>query len=64
LLDKVTTSLSKVSDLDNILTRLALWRANPRDLIALKNSLQIILDVFEMVKKDWSSKLIKLLEIK
>jgi len=63
LLNKVTSCLSKVSDLDNILTRLALWRANPRDLISLKNSLKTILEVFEMIKKDWDDKLIELLEI-
>lgn len=63
LLDKVTSSLSRVSDLDNILTRLALWRANPRDLISLKNSLQTILEVFVMIKASWDKKLIELLEI-
>ena len=63
LLDKVSTELKQVSDLDNILTRLALGRANPRDLIALKNSLKTILWVFEMIKKTWNDKLIKLLNI-
>ena len=63
LLDKVTTELKQVADLDNILTRLALWRANPRDLIALKNSLITILWVFEMIKNSWNEKLVKLLGI-
>jgi len=51
LLDKVTFKLKKVADLDNILTRLALGRANPRDLIALKTSMQVILDIYEMIKE-------------
>lgn len=63
LLDKVSNKLKLVSDLDNILTRLALWRANPRDLINLKNSLQVILDTFELIKKNWNNKLVKLLNI-
>jgi len=63
LLNKVSSELKQVSDLDNILTRLALWRANPRDLIALKNSLKTILWVFEMIKESWNDKLIKLLNI-
>ncbi len=63
LLDKITSSLSKVSDLDNILTRLALGRANPRDLISLKNSLQTFLNVCSIIKDSWNKKLIKLLEI-
>ncbi len=64
LLDKVTTELRNVSDLDNILTRLALWRANPRDLIALKNSLKTILDIYKIIKESWNEKLVKLLNIK
>ena len=63
LLDKVTKELKQVADLDNILTRLALWRANPRDLLNLKRSLQVILDVFELIKKEGSDKLIKLLNV-
>ena len=63
LLDKVTNNLKLVSDLDNILTRLALWRANPRDLINLKNSLQVILDTFRLIKETWNTKLVKLLNI-
>jgi len=63
LLDKVTNKLKQVADIDNILTRLALWRANPRDLLNLKNSLIVILEVFDLIKKQGSNKLIKLLEI-
>ena len=63
LLDKINSKLRLVSDLDNILTRLSLWRANPRDLINLKNSLITILEVFDLIKKDWSEKLNKMLNI-
>ena len=63
LLDKVTSELKQVSDLDNILTRLALWRANPRDLIALKNSLKTILWVYKLIKESGNEKLVKLLNI-
>ena len=64
LLDKVTTKLKQVADIDNILTRLALGRANPRDLLNLKNSLIVILEVFDLIKKQGSNKLINLLELK
>ena len=63
LLDKVVNKLKNVADLDNILTRLSLWRANPRDLLNLKRSLQVVLEVFDLIKKEGSEKLIKLLEI-
>ena len=63
LLDKVTFKLKKVADLDNILTRLALGRANPRDLIALKTSMQVILDIYEMIKESWNERLVELLSI-
>ncbi len=63
VLDKVTKNLSKISDLDNILSRLSLGRANPRDLIALKNSLKTILEVYEIIKDSGNARLIELLEI-
>ena len=52
LLDKIDKKLKMIADLDNILTRLALNRALPRDLINLKRSLQSVLEIFEMVKED------------
>ncbi|MDD3646024.1 MAG: hypothetical protein PHH06_01295 [Candidatus Gracilibacteria bacterium] len=64
LLDKVTLKLREVSDLDNILSRLALGRANPRDLLNLKRSLQTILEVYELIKSQGSEKLVRLLEVK
>jgi len=52
LLDKVQAELKYVSDVDTILNRLALNRAIPRDLLNLKKSLQSIVNVFEIIKKD------------
>ncbi len=63
LLKNISEKLKMVADFDNILTRLALWRANPRDLISLKNSLKVVLEIFEIIKNSWNEKLIKLLEI-
>jgi len=63
LLDKITTKLKQVADIDNILTRLALWRANPRDLLNLKNSLIVILEVFELIRQQGSNKLVRLLKL-
>lgn len=63
LLSKVQEKLKYVSDIDMILNRLSLWRAMPRDLINLKRSLQMILEVFELVKESGNVKLIKLLNI-
>ncbi len=52
LLDKIQAELKFVSDVDTILNRLALNRAIPRDLLNLKKSLQSIVNVFEIIKKD------------
>jgi len=59
LLDKVSFELKMVmvSDIDTILNRLALNRAMPRDLLNLKTSLISIVNVIDIIKKDWSKKL-------
>lgn len=57
LLDKVQNHLKYVSDIDAILNRLALNRSWPKDLLNLKKSLLEILEVFELIEKDWSEKL-------
>ncbi len=62
LLDKVQDRLKWVSDLDNILTRLALWRALPRDLLNLKRSLSSIVEVFDLIEELGSSKLNKIVK--
>jgi DNA mismatch repair protein MutS len=63
LLDKLRAKLKHVSDLENILTRLSLGRANPKDLLNLKRSLELIVDSLELIKKEGSSKLNNLLKI-
>jgi len=57
LLDKVRIELEYVSNINSILNRLALNRANPRDLLNLKKSLQSILSVFEIIQKEGTNKL-------
>ena len=57
LLDKVRKELEYVSNINSILNRIALNRANPRDLLNLKKSLQSILIVFELIEKEGSDKL-------
>lgn len=64
LLSKVQEKLKMISDIDLILNRLSLWRALPRDLLNLKKSLQMILDVFELIKNSWNQKLINLITTK
>lgn len=57
LLDKTREKLSYISDIDAILNRLALDRVSPRDLLNLKRSLKSILEIIEIIKKDWNEKL-------
>lgn len=64
LLDKIREKLSYISDIDAILNRLSLDRASPRDLLNLKKSLKAILEIFEIIKKDWSDKLKKIFDNK
>ncbi len=54
LLDTVRIKLWFVSDIDSILNRLALNRANPRDLLNLKKSLLSIQEVYEEINKEGS----------
>ncbi len=63
LLDKVQNHLKYVSDLDSILNRLALNRSWPKDLLNLKKSLQEIIEVFNLIEKEGSEKLKKLIII-
>ncbi len=64
LLDKVRDELTYVSDIDAILNRIALNRANPRDLLNLKRSLESIIKVVELIKNSESKELKKLFNIK
>ena len=63
LLNSIREKLKYVVDLDNILTRLALWRANPKDLLNLKKSLETILEVIDLIKKEGSANLNNLLHL-
>lgn len=57
LLNKVIDKLKTVSDMDAILNRLSLDRANPIDLLNLKKSLQSIIDITELINMEWTKKL-------
>ena len=63
LLSKVREKLSYISDIDAILNRLSLERVTPRDLLNLKKSLESVLEIIEIIKKDWSEKLKKIISI-
>jgi DNA mismatch repair ATPase MutS len=52
LLDKLREKLSFISDIDAILNRLALDRVTPRDLLNLKRSLEAVLEIIELIKKE------------
>jgi DNA mismatch repair ATPase MutS len=62
-LDKVRYELTYVSDIDAILNRIALNRANPRDLLNLKRSLESIIKVVELIKNSNSTQLKKLFKL-
>ncbi len=61
LLDKIREKLEYVSNINAILNRLALNRANPRDLLNLKKSLQSIVQIYELIQNEWSDNLKKLI---
>lgn len=61
LLDKIRKKLEYVSNLNLILNRLTLNRANPRDLLNLKKSLESIVEIFELIQNEWNEKLKKLI---
>ncbi len=62
LLDKVREKLKNISDINSILNRLALNRALPRDLLNLKKSLIAIVEIYELIQKEWSTKLKTILD--
>ena len=51
LLDSIQKELCGVSNIDAIMNRIALNRANPRDLIQLKNSLISIQSVYSIIQE-------------
>lgn len=60
ILDKISEKLKYVSDIDSILNRLALGRASARDLLHLKKSIEMILEIKKLIA---SSNLEKIKEI-
>lgn len=63
LLDIIIIKLKNISDLDNILVRLSLWRTTAKDLLNLKNSLIKIIEIYDEIKEKWSIKLNNFLSI-
>ncbi|NUJ97881.1 hypothetical protein HGA92_03800 [Candidatus Gracilibacteria bacterium] len=61
LLQQVQERLKYISDIDSIMTRLALGRSNCRDLLHLKKSLQMINEIFELVEKSGTETLKEIL---
>ncbi|HSE98614.1 MAG TPA: DNA mismatch repair protein MutS, partial [Blastocatellia bacterium] len=55
LRDRLRNELKKVSDLERLMGRISLGRATPRDLVALKNSVDAIPDVKELLGDATSS---------
>ena len=64
LLDKIRQELWTISNINNILNRIALNRTSPRDLLNLKKSLISMLKIFEHIKNSWNTKLIKIIKPK
>ena len=62
LLDKIRQELWTISNINNILNRIALNRTSPRDLLNLKKSLISMLKIFEHIKNNWNTKLIKIIK--
>lgn len=61
LLDKVRTKLTCIANIQNILNRIALNRATPKDLLQLKTSLISIVEIIEIIKTDGSKKMQKII---
>lgn len=57
LLDRVREELWNISNINNILNRIALNRTSPKDLLNLKKSLISMLKIFEHIKNSDSDKL-------
>lgn len=62
LLDRVREELWYISNINNILNRIALNRTSPKDLLNLKKSLISMLKIFEHIKKSDSEKLKKIIK--
>lgn len=51
LLDKIHNSLSHISDIDALLSRISLERLTPRDLLSLKKSLKAVKAVYSLIEE-------------
>ena len=61
LLDKVQNKMKYIADIDALLTRLVLARAGTRDMLHLKKSLQMILEIYTLIQEEGSEKLKKII---
>lgn len=57
LLDNIRAKLWFICDIDAILNRLSLERVTPRDLLNLKNSLEAIVEIYDLIEKSWNPKI-------
>lgn len=60
LLSQMQEHLKYIADMDTILTRLALWRATPRDMLSLKRSLWAILTIKKLIQDSGNTTLCSL----
>ena len=58
--DKITEHLRQIADLERLISKVAVGRINPRELVQLKRSLQAIVPVKDMVSKQGIPELKKL----
>lgn len=54
LLDEITLHLKQIGDLERLISKVAVRRINPRELLQLKKSLSHIAPVKELLQKAWS----------
>ena len=63
LLERIQNELKMIADIDTLLTRLALGRANPRDMLSLKRSLRAIVSIQNLIQHSQNTKLKELFDI-
>ena len=63
LLERIQNELKMIADIDTLLTRLALGRANPRDMLSLKRSLRAIVSIRNLIEQSQNTKLKELFDI-
>lgn len=60
LADKIATHLRSMSDLERLISKVAVGRINPREMVQLKRSLLAILPIKEMISASGTAELVKL----